>query len=190
MASGRPKLVDWVEIGEGIGYLLAFVVLGPPAALERRTRRLIRTAFHEWSESLDATVLALEKRGSPRCALMLPTTTASIPIEATVDPFERTAAMTVTPPQLPAFVNVVVSGSPSGLRASSETLDEQTRDALIQTIAAGPFGHGATNIDIRHDRIDVSFAAPKSVSEWQSIATAVVEMCGWLADKWPSSYRT
>ena len=206
----------WERIGEGIGYGLAAVVLGPQVAIERRQRRTMRSAFREWSASLGATSLVPPRSGERRCAVMLPTSADAIAAEVTLDPYGRTAALAATPPQLPALVDVIVSviagarptlmqvttgrsvmGKPlvashDPLYAFSETLDEATCQALIDAMASGPFGHGfhATRIDIRHDGIDVALPAPTSVAEWQALTAGIVALSRWLAEKWPVSYRT
>ena len=178
----------WERVGEGIGYGLAALVLGPPAAISRSERRRIRRAFVAWCDAHDATKIEAP-RGVARRAIALPTKLGKLPVRAELDVNARRARIEATIAPLPTFVRAAVIRD-GALRVESDVLDPASRAALRDRIAAGKLGDlHALAIGVASEELVVVAIALTTPEAWRALGDGVVDLAEWLAEKWPVGYR-
>lgn len=196
----------WGRVGEGIGYGLAAVVLGPSAAIQRRARRAMRSSFAELCERRSATKL-VAPRFVRRASMRLAKGATSIGLEVELDIVGKHARATASIDPLPSFVQAEASknltaidglrrrrGPPlamhDGLRIDSGSIDAALADELVRAIGATLLGAlEAIQVIVGGDRIDVNVVAPTTFAEWNAIADGLLAFATWLSERWPSSYR-
>jgi hypothetical protein len=199
----------WERLGERIGYGLAAIVLGPAAALERRTRRSIRRAMLDYVRDLEPMKLESRRGLLGRNVSLRAAAGATLPAEIEVDLEGRRARVVVQFERLPAFVDAcisrdvreldelphrptgwVVATTPTNVRLDSDTLDGPAAEALVAAIAAGPLSStDAFELTISPDRMTLITRAPITRAGWTSIGEGVIAAVAWLIARWPSSYR-
>ena len=84
----------WERIGEAAGYAIGAAIFGPSVALARRERRIMRRAFHDWLDEIDAERLPPIVKGITRRSGSL-RGTEPIPFGTELDPFEKRARIDV-----------------------------------------------------------------------------------------------
>ncbi|HEY1958987.1 MAG TPA: hypothetical protein VGH28_25415 [Polyangiaceae bacterium] len=178
----------WESLGEGIGYGLAALVLGPPAAISRGERRRIRLAFNAWCEEQSAVRLE-GSRGVHRRSIRFRSAIGTTPAEVTLDLFSRRASIHVGIPPLPAWVRARVECE-HAVRVTSDTLDLAAQRELGDFVAAGPLGElRVVRVDVASERLEVFAIAVTTLDAWRAMGRGVVALADWLADRWPVGYR-
>lgn len=178
----------WERVGQGIGYGLAALVLGPPAAISRSERRKIRRAFVAWCDEQSAVKLE-GRRNVLRRSITMTSALGAMPAEVELDSFARRATLRVTIPPLPAWVRAQVACE-SGVTVESESLDREAQRALRDFVAAGPLGAlRVLDVDIASERLEVLAIAVTTLDAWRAMGRGVVALADWLAERWPLGYR-
>lgn len=196
----------WEVLGERVGYGLATIVLGPHAALQRRTRRQMRAALVEWSRALQPTTLETP-RGTLRRGVSL-RVYAGEPraVEVLVDLAERTATMSVAIDPLPTYVearfsknaDAIAGAPPTGeplvvageLRAESASLDVDATTELLSAIAGGPLARlPAMDMLLESRRIVLRATAPTDRDDWEALGDGLGEVVNAVSRRWATSYR-
>ncbi len=178
----------WQRLGQGVGYALAAVILGPPAAIARRERRALRSAFKEWCEELGA--VRLEARGVMSRAGNLPASAGSLPFSVVLDAFAKRAVLDVATGTLPPNARATIMKDAAGIRVTSDTLDLSATDALARDVAqTGLARLESFVIDIDGERVVLQINAPTTHAEWRAIGLATAQFTEAVVRTWEKSYR-
>jgi len=179
----------WERVGEALGYGIAAVVLGPPAAISRSERRRVRRSFVAWCDEHAAVELA-GSRGVTRRAITLDAKLGGLPARAELDVLARRARIEVRIAPLPSFVRATVIRD-GALRVESDSLDPASIQALRDRVASGKLGElRALAVGIASEELVVVAIAMTTLEAWRGIGEGVVELAEWLAERWPASYRS
>ncbi len=177
-------------LAEKVGYALAAVILGPPAAMARRERRAMRTALDSWCEEVGAIRVEAARR-ERRYSGKLEGAAGSFPFEVTLDAFHTLAVLDVAIEKLPPQADVTIS-KPRGreVSATSSMLDASITSALVAEIAGTPIGaRDSFSLALDGERIVLHVSAPHEAAEWKAIGDATVAFAESCARRWGSSYR-
>jgi hypothetical protein len=176
-------------LAEKVGYALAAVVLGPPAAMARRERRAMRAALDAWCEGVGA--IRLEVRGVRARSGKLQGAAGSFPFEATLDAFHELASLDVAIEKLPPQASVTISKVRGrGVHATSPTLDASIMQALVRDVSRTALGARETfSLDLDGERIVLHVEAPREPAEWKALGEAMVAFAESCARRWGGSYR-
>jgi len=179
----------WEMLGERVGYGLAAVVLGPVAALERRTRRTMRAAMLDSFEDLRP--LRLERRrGTIRRNVQLPTGAGATSIDIDLDLHTHKTKLTLRLERLPSYVEARIQKHGSEFRLTTTSLDDDANHALVAMLTNGSLaGLDAIEIALSPEEVVIHITAPTTSEEWATIRAGLVDMVSWLAARWPASYR-
>lgn len=177
------------RLGEVLGYLLAAVALGPPAALARSERRKVRQSFLAWCDEHGG--LRLDAgRGITRRAIALPTKFGALSARVELDAYARRARVEAAIAPLPSFVRATFVRD-GGLRVESDALDATSLSALREHVVSGKLGElRALAVGVASEELVVVAIAMTTLEAWQAIGQGVVELAEWLAARWPASYRS
>jgi hypothetical protein len=204
----------WEFLGEKVGYAMAAVVLGPPAAVARRERRILRAALAQWSDEIGA--IRLESRGTMKRAGKLLSAAGSYPFEVRLDPFRKRASLDVATGTLPPQARGRLAKNPTrvsaptfryrmtaslwrslkplaevdGITIGSKTLDAETARSLARDAADGGLAKLDTFIlEMENERMVLDIVAPTDASQWKTIAAALASFVDACVRRWGSSYR-
>ena len=178
-------------LAEKVGYALAAVVLGPPAAMARRERRMMRAALETWCEDVGAIRLEAEGRGVRRRSGKLQGAAGSFPFEATLDPFHKQASVDVAIERLPPQASVTIS-KPRGrgeIRVTSATPDDSIMQKLVHELPQTRAARETFNLALDGDRLVLHVEAPREAAEWKALGEAMVAFAESCTRRWGSSYR-
>jgi hypothetical protein len=196
----------WERVGETIGYGLAALVLGPPAAISRAERRRIRRAFVTWCDELSPVTLETGRSGIRR-AIYFETAIGRLPATAELRVFALRAQVEAAIQPLPTWVAANVSrdlsmlrrvrmrwgeplASEGSLRVDSTTLDVDSARALAARVSASKLGElRAVDVEVASERLRVTVVAMTTVEAWRAIGEGIVEVANWLVERWPVGYR-
>jgi hypothetical protein len=180
----------WESFGEAVGYGLAAIVLGPPAAIMRSERRRLRRAFLAWCDAHEPQALE-GSRGVTRRAITFRTSLGPITARAEVDVFARRARIEAAIPLLSTLVRAAVVREGGALRGESSTLDAASIEALRERVAASKLGElRALGLAVATGELVVVVGPRITVEAWDPIGEGIVELAEWLANRWPVSYRS
>jgi len=178
----------WERVGEGIGYGLAALVLGPAAAISRSERRRVRHAFNAWCDEQSAVKLEAP-RGVMRRAITMKSSIGAMPAEVRLDLFARRALIRVAIQPLPPWVRARVECE-HAVRVVSDTLDLAAQRELGNFVARGPLGElRVVHVDVASEAIEVYAIALTTLAAWRSVGGGIVTLADWLVEKWPVGYR-
>jgi hypothetical protein len=197
------------RFGERVGYFLAFVVLGPHAAIERRARRRMRRAMLAWCEQFEPRMVAAPNDTLRRAVVVTSDDAPPLSLDVDLEPFASRARVVATIEPLPPRVKAHVSRAlweltdkryplgpaftnDEGWRVDSDTLDALEARELLATILASPLEHvRPAHLHIAGERVELRIKAPNDEAEWERIGNAMTKVALWIGRRWGArSYRS
>jgi len=177
----------WERIGEAAGYAIGAAIFGPSVALARRERRIMRRAFHEWLDEIDAERLPPPDRGHSKRSGNL-RGAERLPFEVELDPFDKRARVDVA---LALGRDVRTELSKVGRHAivRGTNLDADTANEIAREVEASALLRVDTcTLDVRKDRLVLDLPAPRDADTWRAIERAISVLAESLSRRF-SSYR-
>ena len=176
----------WERAAEHAGYAIGAAIFGPAAAIARRERRVLRRAFNDWLDAIDATRLQRRRKGTSRRAGSL-RGTEPIPFEAELDPFAKRARVDVA---LALGKDVMATISKThAVRVDGTSLDDGSAKELAGEIERSAIGKLETfAVELRKDRVLLDVLAPRDVETWIAIEKALAVLVETWTQRW-TTYR-
>ena len=193
----------WERLGEGVGFVLASVVLLPYASAKRRGRRRLRLAFFEWamsqngtrSEGARATLVRRVVLGHREVSAYFYVAFAQAELVIPIGPLSSDTEVLVERGAyaLPGAERLRVAGTlltDAELIVYSGTIDEEAARALTEVIRnVGLTERAMLATTLLRKELRVVFAVPANVNEWVLVAKACVELSEWVERRWATGYR-
>jgi hypothetical protein len=197
----------WEQLGESMGYGLAAIVLGPAAALERRTRRAMRGGLVDFCSERQPVRLQAP-RGTLRRSVRLATRGAApLALEVELELSSRTARLRADLERMPGYVEARVARSRSSLHPDasqrlatplsssgefslwSDSLPLADATALVEIAARATAAIEAVEIRLSPESLEVLAVAPQRAEGWIVLGDGVSALASWLSARWQTSYR-
>jgi hypothetical protein len=196
----------WERLGEGVGYGLAAIVLGPAAALERRARRAMRGALVDFCSERQPVRLSAPRGALRRRVRLAERGAAPLAIEIELELASRTARLRADLDRMPGYVEARVARSLGSLRPDerwqvpslasagafsiwSDNLPRGDATALVELVAGAMATIDAVDILLAPESLEVLAVAPQTIEGWTALGDGVSALAIWLSARWPTSYR-